>query len=57
MSQEKTNRVLGRTGARQLSEQECEQVAGGIHTSVCTIQGCNQDGDCPVPIGCPPAGM
>jgi hypothetical protein len=57
MSQKETNRVLARAGARLLSDQECEHVAGGVHTNVCTINRttCNADGDCPVPIGCPPA--
>jgi hypothetical protein len=57
MSQKETHRVLARAGARLLSEQECEHVAGGVHTNVCTINRttCNADGDCPVPIGCPPA--
>lgn len=33
MRNEKDNRVLGRTGARVVSEQELERVSGGIQTA------------------------
>jgi len=54
--QQEVSRVLARSGARLVNQDEYEQVAGGItvHTNVCTIINCNPDGDCP-PIGCPPA--
>jgi len=54
--QEEVSRVLARSGARLMTEDEFEQVAGGIHTANCTIirPTCSTDGDCPVPIGCPP---
>ena len=55
MSQKDERRVLVRTGARELSRSECEQVNGAIiKTGVCTIdpKTCAMDGDCPVPIGC-----
>jgi hypothetical protein len=58
MSEKETNRVLVRTGARLLSREECEHVAGGFQTNVCTInrQTCNADGDsCHVQPGCLPA--
>lgn len=32
MSIEKNNRVLGRTGARELTDQEASKIAGGIGT-------------------------
>jgi hypothetical protein len=52
----KANRVLARMGARLLSEQECAQVAGGIHTANCTFnpKTCAMDGDCEPPIRCIP---
>jgi hypothetical protein len=52
----KANRVLARMGARLLNEQECEQVAGGIHTANCTFnpKTCAMDGDCEPPIRCIP---
>lgn len=31
------NRVLGRTGARLLSEQEFQQITGGVNTLVCSV--------------------
>jgi hypothetical protein len=52
--QQEVSRVLARSNARLVNEDEYEQVAGGVHTAVCTIINCNPDGDCP-PIGCPPA--
>lgn len=47
MSNEKVNRVLSRTGARDLTPEEAAVVAGGqIHTNVCTIGSHGQpDGD------------
>lgn len=50
------NRVLARVGARQLSEQELQHVAGGIHTNPCTFdpKTCHMDGDCEPPIRCIP---
>ena len=55
MSPQETNRVLGRLGARILTEQEVEQVAGGIVTNPCTFNPttCAMDGDCEPPIRCP----
>ena len=32
MTNERDNRVLGRIGARELSDQEAQSVKGGIHT-------------------------
>ena len=32
MTTERDNRVLGRIGARELSDQETQSVQGGIHT-------------------------
>ena len=48
------NRVLGRAGARLLSEQELQQISGGIHTNVCSFNPitCQVDGDCIVPPAC-----
>jgi hypothetical protein len=53
MAQKKDDhRVLNRLGARRLTQEECEQVAGAlIHTNPCTVVNGNMDGDCPVPIG------
>ena len=51
MSSLHENRVLGRSGARLLNEQELQQIAGGFITNVCTIslpKG-THDGDCLVP--------
>jgi len=43
------NRVLVRTGARSLNQEEIERVGGGIHTeTLCTVptEACpNRDGD------------
>jgi hypothetical protein len=40
------NRVLARRGARQLDEQEVEQVAGGLRTQTkCTHTATTADGD------------
>lgn len=37
MATEKNNRVLSRTGARELTEQEADKIAGGIGTAtLCT---------------------
>jgi hypothetical protein len=54
--QQEVSRVLARSGARLLTEDEFEQVSGSFHTAVCTlITSCTTDGDC-IPLGCPPAG-
>lgn len=38
MSKQEDNRVLARSGARELSVEEFEQVSAGInHTNVCSI--------------------
>ncbi|HEX4603075.1 MAG TPA: hypothetical protein VH724_03710, partial [Candidatus Angelobacter sp.] len=43
---DKDNRVLGRRGARDLNEQEVEQVSGGIRTlTLCTAGEKTPDGD------------
>lgn len=40
------NRVLGRTGARELTEEESGQVTGGLRTlTVCTVFNGKPDGD------------
>ena len=56
--QQEVSRVLARSGARLMTEDEFEQVAGGINTGHCTLIRplCSTDGDCPVPPGCPPPG-
>jgi len=48
-------RVLGRAGARLLSQQELQQITGGFHTNVCSFNPttCQVDGDCIVPPACP----
>ena len=46
---QETNRVLGRAGARILSQQELQQIAGGLNTAACTFDpiSCTVlDGDC-----------
>ena len=56
MSNHENNRVLGRTGARDLTIKEIQQVAGGFITLICTEMnttahapgdgdGCNADHD------------
>ena len=46
MANEKDNRVLARRGARDLDEQEVEQVAGGLRTQTkCTHTVTGADGD------------
>jgi hypothetical protein len=56
MSNHESNRVLGRQGARALTMNEVEQVAGGFNTLICTEMnttahapgdgdGCNADHD------------
>jgi hypothetical protein len=54
--QQEVSRVLARSNARLVREEEYEHVAGSFYTARCTIQNCNPDPgtDCP-PIGCPPA--
>ena len=49
------NRVLGRAGARLLSENELKQITGGFHTNVCSFNPttCVVDGDCLLPPACP----
>ncbi len=53
-NQQTQNRVLGRAGARLLSEQELQQITGGFHTNVCSFNPitCIIDGDCIVPPAC-----
>jgi len=48
-------RVLSRLGARELAQEEYEQVGGGIVTRPCTFdpKTCVMDGDCEPPIRCP----
>lgn len=48
------NRVLGRAGARLLSESELKQITGGFHTNVCSFNPttCVVDGDCLLPPAC-----
>lgn len=36
MSEQGSNRVLGRLGAREITTEETEYVNGGVHTLVCT---------------------
>ena len=45
---QETDRVLGRAGARDLSEQELQQITGGLNTAACTFDpiACTVDGDC-----------
>jgi hypothetical protein len=46
---QETNRVLGRAGARLLSEAELRQITGGLNTAVCSYDpvACRVlDGDC-----------
>jgi hypothetical protein len=54
---EEVSRVLARSGARLITQDEIEHVAGGFQTNPCTINRttCNADGDCHVQPGCPPA--
>lgn len=51
MSNVQENRVLGRLGARLLTDQELQQIAGGFITANCTIAFPSglRDGDCHVP--------
>jgi len=51
MSNLQENRVLGRAGARLLSEQELQQISGGFHTSLCSNDPTTGaiDGDCLIP--------
>jgi bacteriocin-like protein len=49
MSNLQENRVLGRAGARLLSEEELQKITGGFQTGVCTFDpiACRVlDGDC-----------
>jgi hypothetical protein len=54
MSKSQESRVLGRAGARVLSEQEVQQITGAFHTNVCSFNPttCQIDGDCIVPPAC-----
>ncbi len=59
MSQNDERRVLNYTGARQLTEQECEHVSGAfiINTAPCKITlladgTCTWSGDCEPPPRC-----
>jgi len=49
-----THRVLSRLGARELTEQELNQVGGALRTGLCTFDPttCALDGDCSPPPGC-----
>lgn len=52
--QQEVSRVLARWGARLITQDEIEQVAGGIQTNACSIVAqptCHLDGDCPPGIG------
>jgi bacteriocin-like protein len=51
MSNSQENRVLGRAGARLLSEEELQQISGGFHTSLCSNDPTTGaiDGDCLIP--------
>ena len=53
--QNESDRVLARAGARPMTQEEWDQVEGGIITNNCTVvrNTCHLDGDCPVPIRCP----
>ncbi|HKT50157.1 MAG TPA: bacteriocin [Candidatus Angelobacter sp.] len=49
MSNAQENRVLGRLGARLLSEEELQKITGGFNTAACTFDPntCRVlDGDC-----------
>lgn len=48
------SRVLGRVGARLLSDEELKQISGGFHTNLCSFDPttCIADGDCIVPPAC-----
>jgi hypothetical protein len=49
MSNLQENRVLGRAGARPVSEEELEKITGGFQTGVCTfdtVKCVYLDGDC-----------
>jgi len=37
MSNSQENRVLGRTGARLVTEQELHEIKGGVQTFVCSV--------------------
>lgn len=37
MSNTQDNRVLGRSGARLVTEQELQEIKGGVNTFVCSI--------------------
>lgn len=46
MKKEEDNRVLARSQARDLTDQEAAKVSGGVHTeTVCTFRGGALDGD------------
>ena len=51
MPNSQENRVLGRIGARPLTDQELQQIAGGFITASCTVAfpSGSRDGDCHVP--------
>ncbi len=51
MSKSQENRVLGRTGARLVTDDELQQIIGGFITASCTIAFPSglRDGDCHVP--------
>ena len=37
MQNPQENRVLGRAGARDLTEEELQQISGGVHTNNCSF--------------------
>jgi hypothetical protein len=57
MANSQNNRVLGRAGARLLSEEELHRITGGFQTGACTYDSVRcvyLDGDCsknPPPCG------
>jgi hypothetical protein len=53
--QKQADRVLVRSGARQLNAKELEMVGGGFLTHVCTFDftTCTADGDCEQIPQCP----
>lgn len=48
------DRVLGRMGARVITEDEMKQVSGALRTGLCTFNPttCAIDGDCSPPPAC-----
>jgi hypothetical protein len=54
MANQTTERVLSRTGARIVSDEEARQVNGALRTGLCTFdpKTCAIDNDCSPPPGC-----